>query len=73
MFFSNNEKFETFLEKNSLEKLEKDYPILIKEIYNSINGNFNESVMNVNIRQNFIIMDLLERINSNLEKLVKEN
>lgn len=73
MFFSNNEKFETFLEKNSLEKLEKDYPILIKEIYNSINGNFNESVMNVNIRQNFIIMDLLERINSNLEKIVKEN
>lgn len=68
MFFSKNENMETFLKKNNLEDIYCEYPEMVQVIYNSLNGNFNDSVMNVSIRQNFIIMDLLNKINKNLEK-----
>lgn len=73
MFFNNNNNdFQMFLEKYSLTDVQKDYPVVIEEIYKSLRGNFSESVVNVNIRQNFIIIDLLERLNLNIEKIIKE-
>ena len=72
MIFSKNENIEKFLKKNSLEELYSKYPEILDIIYNSLNGNFNDSVVNVSIRQNFIIMDLLNKINSNLEKIVNK-
>lgn len=68
MIFSKNENIETFLEKNALKDIYIEYPEIVSIIYNSLNGNFNDSVMNVSIRQNFIIMDLLQKINKKLEK-----
>ena len=74
MFFNNNNNnFQDFLEKNSLVNVQREYPTIVEDIYKTLKDNFTLSVVNVNIRQNFIIMDLLQKINSNIEKMAKKN
>lgn len=72
MFIGNNstDNFGTFLQKYKLQDVQKEYPIAIEEIYKTLNNNFSLSVVNVGIRQNFIIIDLLNKINSNMEKII---